>query len=143
MEGIQFDEKLKYLNGYKYVVDLANEHQFFFIEEPLARYRLHGNNSNMQSDKKGSNQDSILINQYFLREYGKEIPKRIKAILYFYLSWSYYSSNEKVLAKFFFLKALKSNWVLYQIAYALTNMKNRLICLHYLLLEQLKQQQRV
>ena len=75
VEGIQFDEKMKYLNGYKYVVDLANEHQFFFIEEPLARYRLHGNNSNMQSDKKGSNQDSPLLTNISYGNMGKKFPR--------------------------------------------------------------------
>ncbi len=137
MKDIQFDEQLKYLNGYKYVVSLANKHQFFFIDEPLAKYRLHGKNSNMQSDKKASDQDGILINEYFLRHYSKEIPKRIKAILYFYLFKTYYSSSENTLAKFFLIKALQSNWVLYQIQYTMVNMKSRLSLLHFLFREQL------
>jgi len=134
---IQFDEKLKYLNDLKFVVNLANEHQFFFMKEPLAKYRIHGKNS-MPSDKKGSIKDGAIIYEYFLREYGKEIPNRTKAILYFYLSWSYYSLNEKELAKFFFLKALKGKWFLYQIAFALTNPENRLTLLRCFLVEQLK-----
>ena len=32
--GISFDQKLKYLNDYKFVVALANKHHFFFIKEP-------------------------------------------------------------------------------------------------------------
>jgi glycosyltransferase involved in cell wall biosynthesis len=127
LEGIQFDERMKYLSQYKFLVDLAKNHQFFFIKKPLAKYRVHGNNSNMWADKKESNQDIAIIYDYFLREYGKEISQKIKAILYFYLSWSYFSLNKKSLAKFFFIKALKNNWVIYQLASALTNKKNRLI----------------
>jgi glycosyltransferase involved in cell wall biosynthesis len=138
-EGIQFDEKMKYLSQYKFLVDLAKMHQFFFIKEPLAKYRVHCKNSNMWADKKESNQDVVIIYDYFLREYGEEISQRIKAILYFYLSWSYFSLNEKALAKFFFLKALKSNWVLYQIFFALNNTKNRLTLLRYLLLRSLRE----
>ena len=81
VKGIQFDEKLKYLNDYKFFVNLAKKHQFFFIKEPLAKYRLHGKNC-MSSNKKAWIQDAVIINKYFLREYGKEIPKRIQASLY-------------------------------------------------------------
>jgi len=111
---IQFDEKLMYLNDAKFMVNLAKKHQFFFMKEPLAKYRLHGKNS-IFSNKKGWDQDIVIINEYFLRTYGEEIPKRAKASLYFKIAWSYYFLNEKDLAKFFFLKALENYWVIYRL----------------------------
>jgi glycosyltransferase involved in cell wall biosynthesis len=140
-KDILFDQKLKYLNDYKFVVALANKHNFLFIKEPLVKYRMHGKNSNMHSNKEAWHQDVVIINEHFLKEYQKEIPKRTKAIIYFYLFWSYYVLNEKALSKFFFLKALKSNWILYQIVLTLTNTKKRLSLLRYFFIDQLKAKQ--
>ena len=137
-KDLLFDQKLKYLNDYKFVVALANKHHFFFIKEPLVKYRMHGKNSNMRSNKEAWHQDVVIINEHFLKKYQKEIPKRTKAIIYFYLFWSYYSLDDRALAKFFLFKALINNWVLYQIVLTLTNTKNRLSLLRYLLIEQLK-----
>ena len=133
-EGILFDKKLKYLNDYKFVVALANKHNFYFIKEPLVKYRIHGKNSNMHSNKEAWHQDVVTIYGHFLHEYNKDIRKRTKAIIYFYLFWSYYYLNEKVLAKYFFLEALKNSWVLYQIFFAFTDVKNRLTFLRSLFL---------
>jgi teichuronic acid biosynthesis glycosyltransferase TuaG len=139
-KGIQFDEQLKYLNAYKFLVHLATKHQFLFIEEPLAQYRIHGKNT-LLTDKEGYDQDRVILYEYFLRAYSEEISKATKAILYSYLSWSYYSINEKTRAKFLFLQALKSNWGLYQVAFALTNTRNRLTYFHDLLVELIRKRQ--
>ena len=119
-EGIQFDEKLRYLNDYKFLVDLAKKREFYFMKEPLAKYRIHGKNS-VSHDTKGLGQDHVIVFKYFLGEYSSEIPQRTKSILYFHLSRNYYSLNEKALAKFFFLQALKSNWVIHRLTYAIAN----------------------
>ena len=133
-KDIQFDEKLKYLNDYKFIVNLAYKYHFFFVKESLTKYRIHGKNM-MMSDKKGSNKDRVTIYEYFLREYCEDLSQRMKAIIYFYLAWSYFSLNEKALSKFFFLKALKSNWVVYQFAAVLTNTRERLTFFRVLLEE--------
>jgi glycosyltransferase involved in cell wall biosynthesis len=125
-KDIQFDEKLKYINDYKFWVDLAKEHQFFFIKTPLAKYRVHGKNT-LFADKKDWHKDYITLYQYFLREYDKGISKRAKAKLYFDLTLSYYFLNEKESAKFFFIKALKSNWAIYELKSVMIDEKESLI----------------
>jgi glycosyltransferase involved in cell wall biosynthesis len=124
-KNICFDERLKYISDYKFWVDLAKEHQFFFINEPLAKYRVHGKNT-LFADKKDWHKDYVYVYQYFLREYDKGISKRAKAKLYFDLALSYYFLNEKNSAKFFFLKALKNNWFIYQLKSILTGEKESL-----------------
>jgi len=126
-KGIHFDEKLSKLNDAKFMVDLAKKHQFFFIKEPLVKYRIHGKNIILSAALKEWNKDIVIINKYFLRIYGKEIPKSTTAILYFEIARNYYFLCEKRLAKFFFLKALKSNFIMYQLQSALTKTKKSVI----------------
>jgi glycosyltransferase involved in cell wall biosynthesis len=125
-KNIQFDEKLKYINDYKFWVDLAKKHQFFFIKTPLAKYRVHGKNT-LFADKKDWHKDYITLFQYFLQEYNQEISKRTKAKLYFDIALNYYFLNEKESAKFFFIKALKSNWAIYELKSVMIDEKESLI----------------
>jgi teichuronic acid biosynthesis glycosyltransferase TuaG len=74
---IRFDCGLKYLNDYRFVVDLASKYPYRYMPEPLAKYRIHGRNTNL-SDKKGWLHDNMIVKKYFLREYGNRISKRMK-----------------------------------------------------------------
>ena len=44
IRDIRFDEQLKYTNDYKFALDLARKYEFYFIPEPLIKYRVHGKN---------------------------------------------------------------------------------------------------
>jgi glycosyltransferase involved in cell wall biosynthesis len=122
VKNVQFDEQLKYQNDGKFAVGLAKKYQFFFIEEPLAKYRIHGKNA-ILSDKEGWAQDIVIVSKYFLREYGNEISKRTKAHLFFEIGSSYSFLNKNKLAKFFFFQALKSNMTMWNLMFTLTNGK--------------------
>jgi glycosyltransferase involved in cell wall biosynthesis len=127
---LRYDEKLKYLNDYEFMVSLAKEHEFFFIPEFLAKYRIHGKNSILYNNTKW-NQERIFIYKYFLSKYSREITKETRAGLNFNLYRCYHDSNEKILANFFLLKALKSSWLLYEVKSALTKDKNSINNLRY------------
>jgi hypothetical protein len=123
LENIEFDEKLKYLNDYKFFVNLAKNNEFFFIKEHLTLYRAHGNNS-VSINKKAWYQCEIIAYEYFIRMYAREIPKRAKAILYFKLARNYFLLKNEKSAKFFFLQALKNGWVIYRLKPILISTKN-------------------
>jgi glycosyltransferase involved in cell wall biosynthesis len=61
---VKYNDQLKYLNDYKFMVDLASQHEFFYISEPLAKYRVHGKNSIFR-DEKDWLKDRIILRNYF------------------------------------------------------------------------------
>jgi glycosyltransferase involved in cell wall biosynthesis len=98
IEGIQFCEELKYYNDCKFYVDLSRNHLFFFIPEPLARYRVHGKNAHV-SDEKGWRLDEIAFGQLILREYGNYISNRTKAEWLWLVGSAYSYFSEKADAR--------------------------------------------
>jgi len=108
IKNIKYDEKLKYLNDYKFMVDLARRFEFYFIPEPLAMYRIHGKNS-ILSDKINWQKDNIMIRNYFLREYGDDISNKTKNKIMLSLSRSYLNIRKKENANKYFFLAVKLN----------------------------------
>ena len=108
IKNIKYEEKLKYLNDYKFMVDLAKRYEFYFILEPLAMYRIHGKNS-ILSDKKGWQKDEILINKYFLQKYNNEISNKTKNKIMLSLSIACSNTEEREKAKQYFFHAVKLN----------------------------------
>ena len=117
-KDIRYDAALKFLNDYKFVVNLAKNQPFYFIKEPLAKYRLHGKNIILSTDRV-RNLDNLTINKYFLRQYGLEMSERARANLLFKTARNYHFLNQKDLSKLFLIRALNNNFVLYQLKYGL------------------------
>ena len=105
-KDVRLDDKLKYLNDYKFMVDLAKKHEFYFISEPLVMYRIHGENS-ILLDKKGWQNDNIKIKEYFLREYDDEISNKIKNKIMLSISRTYLNIGKRENAKQYFFHAVK------------------------------------
>lgn len=118
----QFAVDLKYLCDYRFMVDLAFEHDFFFIPEPLAKYRIHGDNS-IAKDQAGWLKDRIALRQYFLQKYNSSLSRILKGNLYLKIGNAYASLGNQALAKHYYLKALKSNFA----------NKDAILCLAYVL----------
>lgn len=104
-KNINFDENLKYLNDYRFVVDLARKHTFHFISEPLAKYRVHGKNTILQ-DRLGWIRDEITVNEYFIEKYGDQISKRARANIFFRTGLAYSSLGEKAVGRWLLFKAI-------------------------------------
>jgi teichuronic acid biosynthesis glycosyltransferase TuaG len=105
VEGVQFSEKLKYYNDCKFFIDLSRCHLFFFIPEPLARYRVHRKNAHL-TDEKGWMSDEIAFVRLILEEYGNYLSNRIKAgwLLLVGVAYSYF--GEKASARRTVFKAI-------------------------------------
>ncbi len=106
LKSLKYDEQLKYLNDYQFVVDLSSQYNFFFIPEPLSMYRIHGQNT-MTSDVENWRRDIIKFGQDVLRKYGRIISKRTKARVYITMAASYVKLGNRAKSREFLFKALK------------------------------------
>lgn len=84
LNDIRIDKKLKYLNDHKFFLDLAYKYQFYFISEPLTKYRVHGKNS-IVSDMEGWYKDFILIGKCITSEYGDKLTSKESNMKLFHL----------------------------------------------------------
>ena len=72
LEGIRLREGLKYLNDYMYVVELSMRYNYYFIEKPLASYRIH-NKSTVHNDINGYVADEIELRTYFIQNFSDKM----------------------------------------------------------------------
>jgi len=108
LKEIRYDERLKYLNDYKFMVNLAKKYKFYFIPEPLVMYRIHGRNA-ILSDREGWTKDQIKIGEYFLQTYGDEISDSIKSEIFLNISIGFSYIGERAKARQYVYYAIKSN----------------------------------
>ncbi|TFG90648.1 MAG: glycosyltransferase, partial [Candidatus Atribacteria bacterium] len=107
-KNVRFDKHLKYSSVYKFFVDSAKEHKFYFIPEPLVMYRIHGGNA-IFKDRIEWKKDDIRIGNYFLEKYGDEISYKVKNRIFLNISKSYSYIGEKEKAKQNIYQAMKCN----------------------------------
>jgi glycosyltransferase involved in cell wall biosynthesis len=105
IKDIKFDGRFKYLNDYKFIIHLAERFKFHFISENQAYYRLHGNNT-VITEKRECNFEDILIREYFLKKYGKNIHKKTKWSIYNQLRMLYSDFEDKKKSKYYLKEAL-------------------------------------
>jgi glycosyltransferase involved in cell wall biosynthesis len=100
-----FDTNLRFLNDYRFIADLACKHDFLFIREPLAKYRVHGGNTILK-DRTRWLKDRLLLNNYFLQRYSGELSRNWKGILYMKIGSTFADLGRPDLAKQFYLNAI-------------------------------------
>lgn len=98
LKNLKYDNHLKYLNDYKFMLDLAASNDFYFIPELLIYYRVHGENS-ILSDKKGWAKDRFLLGKELLNNYDKKLSNSSKNKIFLDLSMFYFY-NKKFISCF-------------------------------------------
>lgn len=109
-EGLGFNPDLKYLCDYQFVVDLAYEHDFLFIPQSLAKYRIHGKNT-ICRDEEGWLVDRILLRSYFLQRYGGQLSRHLKGSLYLKIGEAYAGLGYENIARECFIRALRTDFL--------------------------------
>ncbi|MGZ4892055.1 MAG: glycosyltransferase [Halobacteriota archaeon] len=110
---LRYDERLLYVNDYKFLLELARQYEFYYIPEPLARYRVHGENalvgSGPEADKRRRRgyMEEILIRKETLQRYDHELPPTTKAAIYSTLGDIYRRVGERRDALRSFLQAIR------------------------------------
>jgi glycosyltransferase involved in cell wall biosynthesis len=80
LNGIRFNETMKYLNDTQFYIDIGFKYNFYYIKETLVKYRLHSTNTS-SGDIRNWYHDSLLLCIYFFKEYGEEMSyKALKNI---------------------------------------------------------------
>jgi glycosyltransferase involved in cell wall biosynthesis len=119
-----FNENLRYVNDHQFLIDIAKDHDFVFMPEPLALYRLHGQNITSKNQKLWF-KERIMLRNHLIEKYGTEISAQSLADMYYKIGHAYAGLDQKELARYFYTKAvlvdpLRSHTPLYMIL-ALTN----------------------
>jgi glycosyltransferase involved in cell wall biosynthesis len=112
---VRYDEAILALPDKKFFQDLARQYQFHYIAEPLAKYRIHGDNASRGSDSEGLKRRRIGAEEDFsivedaMRQYGNEIPRETQAAIYERMGSFYYSTGKTRKGLRFFLQAITCN----------------------------------
>lgn len=125
-DHMDFNGSLKYLSDYQLMVNLAYDHNFLFIPQSLAKYRIHGQNT-ISRDREGWLKDRVRLRSYFLEQYGNSMSNRLKGHLYLRIGEALSGLQHRALAKQFYFRAIRVNFrskeaILY-FSFALTNGK--------------------
>ncbi|MGD6806486.1 MAG: glycosyltransferase [Candidatus Bathyarchaeia archaeon] len=123
-QEIGFDEKYQFVNDHMFFVSQSRKHNFVFIPQTLAKYRLHGKNTTLRHSAVWF-KERIALRKSFLMNYASEISQQALADIYYKIGHAYSGLKEKQSAKHFYLKAinadpLRSHTLLFLIL-ALTN----------------------
>ena len=104
--NVKFDENLRYVNDHLFFVQLAREHDFLFMPEPLAKYRIHGANTTLKNGNTWF-KERILIRNLFLQTYSAEMSTSTKADIYYKIGHAFTGLGRKDLAKQYYFKAIQ------------------------------------
>jgi glycosyltransferase involved in cell wall biosynthesis len=105
-QEIAFNEEFRYVNDHLFFIDLARKHDFLFIPEPLAKYRVHGQNTTSKNPDLWY-KERIALRNTLLQTYKDEISATSMADIYYKMGHAYAGLGEKDLAKHFYFRALR------------------------------------
>jgi teichuronic acid biosynthesis glycosyltransferase TuaG len=100
-----FNDNFRYVNDHLFFVELARIHEFIFIDEPLAKYRVHGDNVSLTNQALW-NKEKLLIRKHFLEKYLSEIAPEVLSDIYYKMAHSYSGLGDKKSARQYYLKAI-------------------------------------
>jgi len=81
LHGIRFNERLECLNDFQFYVDISRLCQYRFINEPLAKYRIHEKNT-ISANVEGHYYDYPVLVEHIFREYGDKISNGARIELF-------------------------------------------------------------
>ncbi|MCI0498478.1 MAG: glycosyltransferase [Planctomycetales bacterium] len=104
IRNIRFDPALKYFNDYKFQIDLASRYSYYFIPEPLIKYRRHGNNTTSR-DSENWWKDTVLLRQTLIRDYGSKMSPAVKGKLLYSIAKNFSLLKDQSRARAYAQKA--------------------------------------
>jgi glycosyltransferase involved in cell wall biosynthesis len=104
LNGLRRDENFRYVSDHGFIVELSRNHDFVFMDEPLAKYRIHGGNVTHR-DTKGWMRERIEIRKAFLNRYSSLISDSTKADIYYKIGHAYSALGDPEKAKTYYVKA--------------------------------------
>ena len=108
-QKIKFDPALVYLNDHKFMLELSRQCDFYFIDEPLVQYRIHGDNS-ISKNRDQWEKDAFRLSSFLLKNYSSELPKDTTARCYKRLGVHLLNRRHPRYARKCFAIAIKNNY---------------------------------
>jgi len=112
---VRYDEGILVINDFKFFLELARQYHFYYIAEPLAKYRIHGDNTLASSGPEAlkrrriSDKEYISIVEDAMRQYDDEITRETRAVVYGHIGLLHYLAGETKKGRRFFLRAFMCN----------------------------------
>lgn len=106
VKKIGFDERLKFAVDYQFLVNLSMEYEFYYIHEPLVKYRMHGENTIFKNSNLWK-KDKFKIFSYVIKQNSNIMPDKLKARLRARIGRYLLSRTKYKIARNQFLIALK------------------------------------
>lgn len=110
-QEIGYDTSLKFLNDYKVMLALARKRDFYFMNEPVACYRIHEENTIIR-DIQGIDwlKDSVNVSHSIIREYKEHMTRPQLAEKYRVLCFAYYRLGCYKESLYYLPLAVFSDW---------------------------------
>jgi glycosyltransferase involved in cell wall biosynthesis len=109
-QEIRFDPKLVYANDYKFMLQLSRKYEFYFMDEPLVQYRIHGDNS-ISKNKDVWAKDGYHISRFLLKNHFAELPSAVAAKLYARIGLHLHNQGHPKYAQKCFQAAIRNNFI--------------------------------
>ena len=108
IKGIRFSTDFVYLNDWVFDLDLALRYPYVYIDESLAQYRIHGDNS-ITSNRKVWDQDNYYVRRYLLQNYPERLPPKARARCYYQMGQHLLNRGHYKYARKCFLLAIQND----------------------------------
>lgn len=108
IKDIRFSTEFVYLNDWVFDLELALRYPYVYIDESLAQYRIHGENS-ITRDRKTWDQDNYHVRRYLLRNYPERLSPKVKARCYYQMGRHLHNRRRYKYARKCFLTAIKND----------------------------------
>ncbi|MFX1277217.1 MAG: glycosyltransferase family 2 protein [Promethearchaeota archaeon] len=103
--NIRLDDHYTLLADYQFEVDLARKYKFYYIKEPLTKYRMHPHNT-FDNSYRIVKKDTIKFREKILRDYGFEISKKLRWFQYLNIIKNYFDLNQENKARNYIYKSI-------------------------------------
>jgi glycosyltransferase involved in cell wall biosynthesis len=107
VKDIRFDEQYRYVNDYKFVLDLARKCEYYHVSEPLVKYRVHGANITLR-DNGGWLSDFAMFGRHLLDNYGSDFTRKARARFLFKIADDALFRGDCAEGRRYILKAMAS-----------------------------------
>ena len=102
--GERFDRAIKWVEDWWFWIELSREHQFLYLETPLARYRVHSRSTNLVQ-KRGYRVNRFKVFKRILAEYP-DLPGSLKAEIAYRMGVELWNLGKRRMARRLFQGAV-------------------------------------
>lgn len=108
-ESVRFEPAIKYAVDYRFLIDVSKRCEFFYVDEPLVKYRVHGDNT-IQRNSRLWHKDMFRIFRDEIHCDGERLPRKLRARLLSRLGRYHLSRRRYGLAGYYLRQAVRQDF---------------------------------